>query len=176
MTTGELIKQARQNSKMTQKELAEKVGVSYQMIQAWENNRRNPKTETLKKIAVALNVQWFELYSDDPHEQSRGIIYDISDRAGISILDKDGNVINHPKKTTAKWHKMSESEMVKSGFIQFKSDDDKIAYLYSLLNDSGKFAAARCFFRHLDKEAVPEVIAYLQQLADTPQYQKEDEK
>ena len=26
MTTGELIKQARQNSKMTQKELAEKVG------------------------------------------------------------------------------------------------------------------------------------------------------
>lgn len=49
MTTGELIKQARQNSKMTQKELAEKVGVSYQMIQAWENNRRNPKTETLKK-------------------------------------------------------------------------------------------------------------------------------
>ena len=36
MTTGELIKQARQNSKMTQKELAEKVGVSYQMIQAWE--------------------------------------------------------------------------------------------------------------------------------------------
>ena len=82
MTTGELIKQARQNSKMTQKELAEKVGVSYQMIQAWENNRRNPKTETLKKIAVALNVQWFELYSDDPHEQSRGIIYDISDRAG----------------------------------------------------------------------------------------------
>ena len=78
MTTGELIKQARQNSKMTQKELAEKVGVSYQMIQAWENNRRNPKTETLKKIAVALNVQWFELYSDDPHEQSRGIIYDIS--------------------------------------------------------------------------------------------------
>lgn len=49
MTTGELIKRARQNSKMTQKELAEKVGVSYQMIQAWENNRRNPKVETMKK-------------------------------------------------------------------------------------------------------------------------------
>lgn len=64
MTTGELIKQARQNSKMTQKELAEKVGVSYQMIQAWENNRRNPKTETIKKIATSLNVPWYTLCPD----------------------------------------------------------------------------------------------------------------
>lgn len=63
MTTGELIKRARQNSKMTQKELAEKVGVSYQMIQAWENNRRNPKVETMKKIASALGISaWVDLY------------------------------------------------------------------------------------------------------------------
>ena len=160
MTTGELIKQARQNSKMTQKELSEKVGVSYQMIQAWENNRRNPKTETVKKIATALGVPWYELLSDDPHEQSQGIITNIRD-----LLRKSGPV-----------HKLSESEMANAGFIQFKSDDDKIAYLYSLLNDSGKFEAARCFFRHLDKDSIPEVIDYLQQLADTPQYQNQPKK
>lgn len=166
MTTGELIKQARQNSKITQKELAEKVGVSYQMIQAWENNRRNPKTETLKKIAAALNVQWFELYSDDPHIQARGIVDDVSGRLQKAIAE------NGPMKKT------STSNAINSGLlqIQFKSDDDHIAYLYSLLNDSGKFEASRCFFRHLDKESVPEVIAYLQQLANTPQYQKKAEE
>lgn len=166
MTTGELIKQARQNSKITQKELAEKVGVSYQMIQAWENNRRNPKTETLKKIAAALNVQWFELYSDDPHIQARGIVDDVSGRLQKAIAE------NGPMK------KLSTQDAINSGLlqIQFKSDDDHIAYLYSLLNDSGKFEASRCFFRHLDKESVPEVIAYLQQLANTPQYQKKAEE
>lgn len=166
MTTGELIKRARQNSKITQKDLAEKVGVSYQMIQAWENNRRNPKTETLKKIAAALNVQWFELYSDDPHIQARGIVDDVSGRLQKAIAE------NGPMKKT------STSNAISSGLlqIQFKSDDDHIAYLYSLLNDSGKFEASRCFFRHLDKESIPEVIAYLQQLASTPQYQKKTEE
>lgn len=173
MTTGELIKQARQNSKMTQKELAEKVGVSYQMIQAWENNRRNPKTETLKKIAVALNVQWFELYSDDPHEQSRGIIYDISDRAGISILDKDGNVINHPKKTNAMWVKTPSAF---SKIAQFNSENEKALFLYTNLNESGRYEAAKFFTEHLDKDSLPEAIAYLQQLVDTSQYQKKDEE
>ena len=70
------------------------------------------------------------------------------------------------------------SDPINSGIfeIQFKSDDDQIAYLYSLLNDPGKFEASRCFFRHLDKESIPEVIAYLKQLANTPQYQKKPEE
>lgn len=166
MTTGELIKRARQNAKITQKDLAEKVGVSYQMIQAWENNRRNPKAETLKKIAAALNVQWFELYSDDPHIQARGIVDDVSGRLQKAIAE-NGSM-----------KKLSTSDAINSGLlqIQFKSDDDHIAYLYSLLNDSGKFEASRCFFRHLDRESIPEVIVYLQQLANTPQYQKKAEE
>ena len=48
MTTGELIKQARQNSKMTQKELAEKVGIATITIQQYERGVRTPKIETLQ--------------------------------------------------------------------------------------------------------------------------------
>lgn len=161
MTTGELIKQARQNSKMTQKELAEKVGVSYQMIQAWENNRRNPKTETLKKIAIALNVQWFELYSDDPHVQARGIVDDVSSRLQKAIK-KSGPMVKTPSTF--------------SRIAQFNSENEKALFLYTNLNEAGRYKAAKFFIEHLDKDSIPEVIAYLQQLLDTPPYQRKAEE
>ena len=65
MTTGELIKKARVHAGLTQKELSDRIGVSYQMIQAWENNRRNPKIESLQKIAEALNIDVSEFLTDN---------------------------------------------------------------------------------------------------------------
>jgi len=57
MTVGERIKQIRKEKKLTQIELASRLGVSQAMITQYEDNRRGPKTfETLKKIATALGV------------------------------------------------------------------------------------------------------------------------
>ena len=56
MTTGQRIKEARKNAGMTQKELGEKLGVSFQGIAQWENDLRKPKLESLQKIATALDV------------------------------------------------------------------------------------------------------------------------
>ena len=164
MTTGELIRQARISAGLTQRELGERAGIAEPTIGRYELGKLNPKPATLKKIAAALGVHWYELLSDDPHKQSQGIVNDIFSRLQKNVA------------TSGPMHKLSESEMANAGFIQFNSDDDKIAYLYSLLNDSGKFEAARCFFRHLDKDSIPEVIAYLQQLANTPQYQNQSKK
>lgn len=61
MTTGDLIKQARKNANLTQKELSEKLGIAYQTLAQWENNLRNPKIETLERIAAALGVDSVEL-------------------------------------------------------------------------------------------------------------------
>lgn len=55
MTTGERIKEARKMANMTQAELAEKMGIPYQSIGQWERDIRNPKIETLQRIAEALN-------------------------------------------------------------------------------------------------------------------------
>ena len=164
MKTGEMIKHARVKAGLTQSQLAEAVGTTMQNISQYECNIRNPKAATLKKIAAALGVSWYELLSDDPHEQAQGIIDDVFSRMQKSIAT------NGPMQKA--------SDPINSGIfeIQFKSDDDQIAYLYSLLNDPGKFEASRCFFRHLDKESIPEVIAYLKQLANTPQYQKKPEE
>ena len=40
---------------MTQSDLANILGIPYQSIGQWERNTRNPKYETLEKIAHALN-------------------------------------------------------------------------------------------------------------------------
>ena len=61
MTTGQQIKAARQKAGMTQAQLAEKLGIPYQSIGQWERNARNPKLDTLKRIADALNITVQEL-------------------------------------------------------------------------------------------------------------------
>lgn len=60
MTIGEKIKAIRKSKRMTQKQLAEKLGISYQAIQQIEN-KDNINTNTLQKIASALNVPISEL-------------------------------------------------------------------------------------------------------------------
>ena len=53
---GQQIKKARISAGMTQKELAEKLGIPYQGIGQWERGIRTPKLETLQRIAAAMGV------------------------------------------------------------------------------------------------------------------------
>lgn len=64
MTTGARIKAARKASGMTQAELANRLGIPYQSIGQWENDLRNPKFETLQKIANALGITVLYLMGD----------------------------------------------------------------------------------------------------------------
>ena len=79
MTTGELIKAARKKAGMTQAQLAEKLGISYVGVSQWENDLRNPKLDTLQRIASALGVPVQDLISDweavDKEEFKRVFIY-----------------------------------------------------------------------------------------------------
>lgn len=65
MTTGERIKKARKEKNMSQKELAEKIGVSASMIGQYENGLRNPKIETIQRIAYVLDVNTYSLVSSN---------------------------------------------------------------------------------------------------------------
>lgn len=61
MTTGERIKNMRKNRGITQEELGNRLGVSGSMIAQYETDKRNPKVETLERIASALGVHVFDL-------------------------------------------------------------------------------------------------------------------
>lgn len=65
MTTGEKIKKARIDARMTQKALAEKCGMADSAIRKYESGKVNPKFETLQKIATALGVFYFELLPEE---------------------------------------------------------------------------------------------------------------
>ena len=58
---GSDIKAARVKAGLTQKELAQKAGLAEITIRQYETNKREPRTENLKKIASALNIPVSEL-------------------------------------------------------------------------------------------------------------------
>ena len=57
----EQLRALRRQRFLTQKELAEKVGVSYQTIQAWEAGKSQPRLRHIPKLADALGVAPTEL-------------------------------------------------------------------------------------------------------------------
>lgn len=61
MKLGQIIQEKRKKAGLTQKELAEKVGVATITIQQYERNAREPKLETIKKIANVLGASQYEL-------------------------------------------------------------------------------------------------------------------
>lgn len=56
MNLGERMKKARKEKKLSQAQLGSELGVSGSMIGQYENNLRNPKLETVQRIAAALDV------------------------------------------------------------------------------------------------------------------------
>lgn len=60
MSIGSQISIRRKELKMSQEKLAEKIGVTFQAVSAWEREIYKPETENLKKIADALSttVSW----------------------------------------------------------------------------------------------------------------------
>ena len=60
------------SGKFTQETLAEKTGVSAQNINDIEGKRRFPRTDTLVKIAEALDVEVYQLFI--PHDKTPVVI------------------------------------------------------------------------------------------------------
>ena len=55
------IKKARLDAGLTQIEVAEKLGVAQAQYARWENGGRNPKDETVKKLAEIFGVTFDKL-------------------------------------------------------------------------------------------------------------------
>ena len=53
---GKIIKKIRKNNNLTQKELADKLFVTYQAVSKWENNKSIPDIAILQKISELYNI------------------------------------------------------------------------------------------------------------------------
>lgn len=70
MTTGQRIQQARKATNLSQRALGQKLGVSGSMIAQYENDLRNPKQETLQRMADVLEVDanWLRTGTDSEQQ------------------------------------------------------------------------------------------------------------
>ena len=64
MTFSEKLRNIRKEKGFSQKEVAEKLSVSQPSYAQYENGKRNPKWETIRKIAEALGVNTGDLVDD----------------------------------------------------------------------------------------------------------------
>ena len=132
MTTGERIKAARKKAGMTQAELAEKLEIPFQSVSQWERDIRNPKKETLEKIAEKLGVDPLEL-SDDHF-----------DEAFLAALQK----------------KFSSTEDFRTAFLSgsvelafLRNDNDRqLMRFYDMLNEAGEEEAVDLVFGLTEKK------------------------
>lgn len=86
MPSANRIKAIREELKITQAELAKLSGLSEISIRKYEKGERNPKFETLVKIAVALNVPVNNLLEHEP-----GVSFPITPGMVLLGADDEGN-------------------------------------------------------------------------------------
>lgn len=72
--TGTTIKELREKNKITQVQLAEKLGVSDKTVSKWETGKGYPDITLLEPIADALRVSVAELITGNPIRMSKEII------------------------------------------------------------------------------------------------------
>ena len=152
MNYGERLKSAREASGLTQEELGRKIGVTGVTIMRYEKNQRKPNLDMLSKILSALNISISEFMGINPlvdtpeNRAATDAAANMVLRAGIVIRDE-----------------------------QFKSDEDRAAFFYGQLNTDGMLMAGKHFFKHLNPDDIGAVADYVEQLAQTPQYQRPQE-
>ena len=72
--TGTTIKELREKNKITQVQLAEKLGVSDKTVSKWETGKGYPDITLLEPIADALRVSVAELITGIPVRMSKELI------------------------------------------------------------------------------------------------------
>lgn len=120
MNTSDCIKVLRKKRGLTQKQLAEKSGLSIASIQGYEQGKYNPKIETLSKIAYALNMPVESLFGDINTEK---------------MTEFDIAKLKHLTMPTALGFNEKLENWI-SGFEETKSD--KINDLFESLNEQGQ--------------------------------------
>lgn len=180
---GARIKKARTVAGMTQKELAQQVGVPYQTLQFWENGKRKPKIENIRKIADALNTSWYALLGEDDGLQGLvkavdSVEYDPEKER--PMIDVDGNLYLQDLKTLDdlkdRQFREDHAGHEDCSHLQITAIERKRRYLDELffcLNDSGQnllteMAKAICM---LDNYRIPvlslsDFLTYEKTIAD----------
>ena len=158
METAKKIRMYRKKSGLTQNQLAEKTGLSIATIQGYEQNKYEPKIETLQKIAVALGVSINDLKPTLPLKAGELIKKELIDELkklnisveGISARDRTDAVIKALEKKKS------------------------LLAAYDSMNISGQDKALKDLALELNDAGQQEAVRQVELLTKIPEYRKED--
>ena len=150
LTTGERIKQARKQAGMTQKELAKKLGISYVGVSQWENNLRNPKQETIQRIADAIGCDFYWLLWGEKLSTPQ--------RISTNVMRMFCSDDPHVKKAAELAAYYTETDYKKKGY-SFTQIEERLIFIFSQLNLAGQQKA----------------LERVEELTEIPKYQRTEE-
>ena len=147
MTVGERIKKIREQKGIKQKDLAEKLGISYVMLSQYERGVRTPKYKTVDKIALALDVTpLYLMYGDestiidtkiiDVINQSKEDVDQITKKIKTVINSFDVNEIEYKITKQTEYHNYILEIEVKWNKLTFTLDTDDLVDIYDKAQNS----------------------------------------
>lgn len=122
-STGSKIKSLRSNHNLTQKQLADMVGVSNKAISKWESDEGLPDIDNLKRVSSIFNISIDELVSNEPRERK------ISSWVVVMLLTLGLTVVlyflpflkfNPFGETNFAFLTITGFQLLKTGFINFQ--------------------------------------------------------
>ena len=99
MAIAERIKELRTQKKMTQQELATKVGLTYIQIGRYETQKSNPSSEVLQRLAQALDTTTDYLMNGSQDEAASAQLTDKELLRQFKEVEQLGNEDKHLVKT-----------------------------------------------------------------------------
>ena len=147
MTIGEKIYKFRTSKNLTQKQFAEKIGVAQSAVNFWENGKRQPRLEQLKKITDTFNIS---MHDDN------ATFFDINNKI-LSL--KNNSSINDKEKT-----KQLEQIIMQLEILQDCHQTN--------INTSHK-ALINMYYDELNEKGQEKAIEQVELLTKIPEYKRE---
>lgn len=136
MKIGDRIKYFRLQKGMTQKRLAEEVGLAEITIRQYEANKREPKDEIIRKLVKALDVNIHQLIDDSVGNESIKFEKElISDNPVLKTYVRT-NLTDSPIFHDTMEHAIHEA-------LHLDAGSESLVINYNKLNDEGKYEARK---------------------------------
>ena len=159
MKTGDALKNARVGAGMTQAELARRLGVTPQTVSQYERGRINPKFETLKRIADAMDVSVDSLLDESMRAQ-------IECNTHQALLDA-------MKTVSASAGKLTDAGIPED---EVKSVMGKLQNLVDFAIQEADLQEVLRLYQSLNREGQAVALERLDELAQLSKYQRQDLK
>lgn len=125
---------------LTQKELADKTGLSIGTIQGYEQGKYKPKSEQLIKLSIALGIPAQNL---DPSSNLGYTHSDMELTEVLAKLEQGKEITEIEKQILSDFIQSEQFQTLYSKDTEFKLSQIKkrLIYVYERLNDKGKYKA-----------------------------------